>query len=143
MPIFGIDKKKSRSKKYKRLGYHMVANSDIVDLDNSPELVKCSGCEKNVSKQNNKEDENGFCLIYINNQKSRIIKKRVEKQFLKPYESLRNIIKKNEIIREYVEYDINDEFYNWRIDLIDKLIETDENFIKFLKNSLIEEEKRV
>ncbi|UZO26742.1 uncharacterized protein OCT59_018956 [Rhizophagus irregularis] len=121
----------------------MVANSDIVDLDNSPELVKCSGCEKNVSKQNNKEDENGFCLIYINNQKSRIIKKRVEKQFLKPYESLRNIIKKNEIIREYVEYDINDEFYNWRIDLIDKLIETDENFIKFLKNSLIEEEKRV
>ncbi|PKK62616.1 hypothetical protein RhiirC2_790109 [Rhizophagus irregularis] len=44
---------------------------------------------------------------------------------------------------EYVEYDINDEFYNWRIDLIDKLIETDENFIKFLKNSLIEEEKRV
>ncbi|CAG8773196.1 7759_t:CDS:2, partial [Rhizophagus irregularis] len=41
---------------------------------------------------------------------------------------------KNEIIREYVEYDINDEFYNWRIDLIDKLIETDENFIKFLKN---------
>jgi hypothetical protein len=42
-----------------------------------------------------------------------------------------------------VEYDINDEFYNWRIDLIDKLIETDENFIKFLKNSLIEEEKRV
>ncbi|GBC34182.2 hypothetical protein GLOIN_2v1777478 [Rhizophagus irregularis DAOM 181602=DAOM 197198] len=125
-----------------KIGYHMVANSDIVDLDNSPELVKCSGCEKNVSKQNNKEDENGFCLIYINNQKSRIIKKRVEKQFLKPYESLRNIIKKNEIIREYVEYDINDEFYNWRIDLIDKLIETDENFIKFLKNSLIEEEKR-
>ncbi|PKC00469.1 hypothetical protein RhiirA5_428137 [Rhizophagus irregularis] len=127
-----------------KIGYHMVANSDIVDLDNSPELVKCSGCEKNVSKKNNKEDENGFCLIYINNQKSRIIKKRVEKQFLKPYESLRNIIKKNEIIREYVEYDINDEFYNWRIDLIDKLIETtDENFIKFLKNSLIEEEKRV
>ncbi|PKY36018.1 hypothetical protein RhiirB3_457807 [Rhizophagus irregularis] len=87
----------------------------IVDLDNSPELVKCSGCEKNSRKT-----------------------------ILKPYESLRNIIKKNEIIREYVEYDINDEFYNWRIDLIDKLIETtDENFIKFLKNSLIEEEKRV
>lgn len=41
-----------------------------------------------------------------------------------------------------MEYDINDEFYNWRIDLIDKLIETDENFIKFLKNSLIEEEKK-
>lgn len=40
-----------------------------------------------------------------------------------------------------MEYDINDEFYNWRIDLIDKLIETDENFIKFLKNSLIEEKK--
>lgn len=80
MPIFGINKKKSRSKKYKRLGYHMVVNNDIVDLDNSPELVKCSGCEKNVSKKNNK-DENDFCLIYINNQKSRIIKKRVERQF--------------------------------------------------------------
>ncbi|PKY60418.1 hypothetical protein RhiirA4_484102 [Rhizophagus irregularis] len=76
-----------------KIGYHMVVNNDIVDLDNSPELVKCSGCEKNVT-------------------------------------------------REYVEYDINDEFYNWRIDLIDKLIETDENFIKFLKNSLIEEEKK-
>ncbi|CAB4418743.1 unnamed protein product [Rhizophagus irregularis] len=49
MPIFGIDKKKSRNKKFKRIGYHMVFNSEILDLDNSSELVKCRGCEKNNS----------------------------------------------------------------------------------------------
>ncbi|RGB36593.1 hypothetical protein C1646_666821 [Rhizophagus diaphanus] len=42
-PIFGMDKKKSRSKNFKRIGYHMKIKDEEggVDIDNSPELVRC------------------------------------------------------------------------------------------------------
>ena len=138
IPIFGIDRKKSKSKKFKRLGYHMIINNKMVDLDNSPELVKCKECFLNVSK---KGEEGEYCLIYLNNQESRIIKKRAEGLVYKPYESLRNIMNKNEIVKRNMRQELKDELYNQRIDLLDKLIETDENFINFLKYSLMEEER--
>lgn len=120
-PIFGMDKKKSRSKNLKRIGYHMKIKDEGggVDIDNSPELVRCKGYDKNIKKKF-KEGEEKFCLIYLNNQDSRIIRKRAEGQVIKPYESLRNIMSKNDIVKKYTNEKIQDEFFNWRIDLIDK-----------------------
>ncbi|EXX77164.1 hypothetical protein RirG_026340 [Rhizophagus irregularis DAOM 197198w] len=51
IPIFGEDKKKSQSKNYKRLGLHLVPRKDVIDMDNSPFLIKCEGCERNVGKK--------------------------------------------------------------------------------------------
>lgn len=76
----------------------MRVNNNQWDMDNSPELVKCNGCELNISKNSQNKNE---CFIYMNNQESRIIKKRCENQMLKPYETLRNIINKNNIIKEF------------------------------------------
>src|SRR5256886_9661630 len=59
--IFCIDKKKSRSKEHKRIGIHMIMKD--FDLENSPTLEKCKGCEKNVARKNKNKEE---CMININ-----------------------------------------------------------------------------
>ncbi|PKY55190.1 hypothetical protein RhiirA4_474503 [Rhizophagus irregularis] len=47
--------------------------------ENSPRLVKCEGCERNIGKKIDKEFKNKECLIYIENEESGIIKKRIRK----------------------------------------------------------------
>jgi hypothetical protein len=120
-----------------RIGLHLLIEDKkhMVDEDESPFLIKCKGCEKNISKNKDKEE----CLIYIeNNQESRIIKRRKEEDLIKPYETLRNIRNKNNLVKMNNKEEEKDEEYNFIIDLIDKLISGDEEFIVLIKNSIIE-----
>jgi hypothetical protein len=126
--LFCIDKKKSQSKKFKRIEYHLIPKSERGNLDDS-------GCERNIKKgKKEKNDE------YINNSWSRIIKKRKEGEFIKLYETLRNTISKNEIFIEMNKEEILDEEYNIRIELIDKLVEANEVIINSIKHNLWERE---
>ncbi|EXX73798.1 hypothetical protein GLOIN_2v1771092 [Rhizophagus irregularis DAOM 181602=DAOM 197198] len=135
-PIFSIDRKKSQSKKYKRIGIHLILVGDHYDLHNSPRLEECKGCYRNISKKKG----NNECLIYIENEISRKIDRRKEENDIKPYETLNNIIKKNEWLRSYTIEEKRDELYNKKIELIDKIIKTnEENFTKLIKNSIFEE----
>lgn len=85
--IFGMNKKKSQSKDFKRIKYHLIIKDTVNNLDESPCLIKCKGCEKNIQKKT----RNSICLIYLNNQDSRIIKQRMEDNYInlmKRYETL-------------------------------------------------------
>ncbi|PKC01909.1 hypothetical protein RhiirA5_425994 [Rhizophagus irregularis] len=126
IPIFGEDKKKSQSKNYKRLGLHLVPRKDVIDMDNSPFLIKYEGCERNVGR---KEKDN-----------SRVIKRRLEGFNIKPYETLRNIIDKNKWVKNYSEEDKRDREFNFRIEMFDNLIKAENDFIEILKNSIYERE---
>lgn len=130
--IFGEDKKRSQSKKYRRIGIHLIINEEELDINNSPSLKKCEGCTKNISKKKETKE----CLIYLEGEFSRTIEKRNEEGVLKPYETLNNIIKKNEWIRKYNEEEKNNEKYNEKIGIIDSLIQSDDDFITILKNSI-------
>ncbi|RGB22980.1 hypothetical protein C1646_729439 [Rhizophagus diaphanus] len=59
-------------------------------MNNSPYLKKCKGCSLNIGKKNVVKE----CLIYLTNNKSRIIESRKKDNYIKPYETLNNIIKK-------------------------------------------------
>ncbi|GES91125.1 hypothetical protein GLOIN_2v1827388 [Rhizophagus clarus] len=144
--IFSENKKKSRSKKYKRIGVHLIPNShSINDKDNSPTLIACTGCNKNIKRIND-----GICHIYIENENSRVINNRKEDNKIKPYESLGDIKNRNEkiitknklkqspIIEEIEESKLANINYNKKIDEIDQMIEASENFIEELKNNIIE-----
>ncbi|GET00047.1 hypothetical protein GLOIN_2v1843317 [Rhizophagus clarus] len=150
--IFSENKKKSRSKKYKRIGVHLISNlTSINDADNSPTLIVCTGCNKNIKKIND-----GICQIYIENENSRIINNRKEDNKLKPYESFgdiknRNeklikdkIIKKRLIIEEEEESNIDNINFKGRvINQIDQMIEASENFIEEIKNNILEDTKEI
>uniref|UniRef100_U9UA15 Reverse transcriptase domain-containing protein n=2 Tax=Rhizophagus irregularis TaxID=588596 RepID=U9UA15_RHIID len=60
-PIFCEDKKKSQSKKCKRIGLHLELVNDKIDINNSPFLKKCKGCDRNIDtkKIKPKVDERG------------------------------------------------------------------------------------
>ncbi|PKC09158.1 hypothetical protein RhiirA5_375674 [Rhizophagus irregularis] len=60
-PIFCEDKKKSQSKKCKRIGLHLELVNDKIDINNSPFLKKCKGCDRNIDtkKIKPKVDESG------------------------------------------------------------------------------------
>ncbi|PKY55306.1 hypothetical protein RhiirA4_427411 [Rhizophagus irregularis] len=136
-PIFSIDKKRSQSKKYKRIGIHLIMIGDQYDLNNSPRLKECQGCDRNISK---KKGNNNECLIHIENEISRIVERRKEENDIKPYETLNNIIKKNEWLKSYTNEDKRNELYNRKLELIDKIIKTNENnFMDLIKNSIIED----
>ncbi|PKY55294.1 hypothetical protein RhiirA4_474639 [Rhizophagus irregularis] len=136
-PVFAEDKKGSKSKKYKRIGIHYTYKEDTIDWNNSPLLVMCKGCEKNISK---KKDNNQKCLIYIENKNSRIIKTRKEEGAIKPYETISNLIKKNECVKAINEDEKKNEEINRKIDQIDSLIKAENDFITIMKNSLAENE---
>lgn len=70
---------------------------------------------------------------------SRKIEKRNEEGEIKPYETLNNIIKKNEWIK-YNEEERRNEVYNEKIEIIDNLIQSSEEFIMLLKNSIFEKD---
>ncbi|PKY32299.1 hypothetical protein RhiirB3_450385 [Rhizophagus irregularis] len=89
-PIFSIDRKRSQSKKYKRIGIHLILVGDHYNLNNSPRLEECKGCYRDISRKKG----NNECLIYIENEISRKIDRRKEENDIKPYETLNNIIKK-------------------------------------------------
>ncbi|GBC36383.2 hypothetical protein GLOIN_2v1824527 [Rhizophagus irregularis DAOM 181602=DAOM 197198] len=136
-PIFSINKKKSQSKKYKKIGIHLELVGDSYDLNNSPQLKKCQGCYRNISKKKGSKE----CLIYIENEICRNLDRRKEEDYIKPYETLNNIIKKNEWLRTYTKEDKKDESFNNKIEIIDKIIKTNEkNFLDIIKNSIFEEE---
>ncbi|PKK61632.1 hypothetical protein RhiirC2_791518 [Rhizophagus irregularis] len=134
-PIFSEDKRRSQSKKYKRIGRHLVLTGEVYDLHNSPNLKACEGCDRNISKKKGTKE----CLIYIENEISRKIEKRKEDEFIKPYETLNNILKKNIWLRNYTKDEKNEEIYNKKIELIDNMIRADENFVELIKNSIFED----
>ncbi|CAB4403385.1 unnamed protein product [Rhizophagus irregularis] len=111
--IFAKDKKKSQSKRYRRIGYHMIIS-------------------------NEEEDDSPYLVIVKENEESRIVKKRNEERGINPYESMRNIKMKNEILKKYVIEDERDQNYNKRIEMINEMIKADQGFIDILKNSIIE-----
>ncbi|GES99155.1 hypothetical protein GLOIN_2v1478197 [Rhizophagus clarus] len=137
--IFGENKKKSKRKEYKRIGLHLITHPDsLIQYDDSPTLIKCKGCEKNIGKSKDQ------CLIYLENKhNSRIIKKRTEGGKIKPYETLRNIATKNEILRKYSEEEIENIAYNNKIETIDLIIKASEKVITNLKNNIIEKEFKI
>ncbi|PKB96285.1 hypothetical protein RhiirA5_435086 [Rhizophagus irregularis] len=132
--IFVEDRKKSFSKKYKRLGRHLIIIGNENDLNNSPNLIGCEGCHQNVSKKKG----NGECLIYIENEISRKIEKRNEKDFIRPYETLNNILTKNNWLRNTINEEKKDTLYNKKIEMIDNTIKASEEFINIIKNSIFE-----
>ncbi|PKC03282.1 hypothetical protein RhiirA5_423998 [Rhizophagus irregularis] len=85
------DKKRSQSKNHKRIGIYLELAGDQYDMNNSPYLKACEGCSRNISKKKGSKE----CLIYIDNEISRKIERCKEEEFIKPYETLNNIIKKN------------------------------------------------
>ncbi|PKC06509.1 hypothetical protein RhiirA5_419468 [Rhizophagus irregularis] len=97
--IFAKDKKKSQSKRYRRIGYHMIIS-------------------------NEEDDDSPYLVIVKENEESRIIKKRNEERGIKPYESMRNIKMKNEILID----DERDQNYNKRIEMINEMIKADQVF---------------
>lgn len=133
-PLFVEDRKKSFSKNYKRIGRHLVLKGDEYDLYNSPNLIPCEGCFRNISKKKEKKE----CLIYIKNDISRKIEKRKENEFIKPYETLNNILKKNTWLRNHMEEEKTNMFYNKRIEIIDNMIKASDEFINIIKNSIFE-----
>ncbi|GET52464.1 hypothetical protein GLOIN_2v1773564 [Rhizophagus irregularis DAOM 181602=DAOM 197198] len=63
------------------------------------------------------------CLIYLNNSESRIIKKMTVRQDVKPYETLGNIWKKNDVLVTCTQHEKRDVEYDLRIDMIEKIVE--------------------
>ncbi|PKY51900.1 hypothetical protein RhiirA4_424850 [Rhizophagus irregularis] len=124
-PLFVEDRKKSFSKHYKRIGRHLIMDGDEYDLHNSPNLIPCEGCFRNIGKKKEKKE----CLIYINNDFSRKIEKRKENEFIKPYETLNNILKKNTWLRNQMEEERVDTAFNKRIEIIKK-IKKNNNILK-------------
>ncbi|PKC09568.1 hypothetical protein RhiirA5_415501 [Rhizophagus irregularis] len=70
--ISGEDKKRSQSKKYRRIGIHLIINEEELDINNSPSLKQCEGCTKNISKKKETKE----CLIYLEGEFSKTIEKR-------------------------------------------------------------------
>uniref|UniRef100_U9UDG4 Uncharacterized protein n=2 Tax=Rhizophagus irregularis TaxID=588596 RepID=U9UDG4_RHIID len=104
-------------------------------------LLYGEGCNRNIGKK----VESKECLIYIANEASRIIKKRNEEGRIKPYESMRNIKMKMNIMetderdkRKRQAYLINNRMYNNWNDLIEKgsdiLLGIDEKVRRCLEN---------
>ncbi|PKK67821.1 hypothetical protein RhiirC2_783026 [Rhizophagus irregularis] len=134
-PIFCEDKKKSKSQKHKRIGLHLQLLAEKIDLNNSPYLEKCEGCERNIGKKNNEKKE---CLIYLENNISRIIERRKENNYIKPYETLNNIIEKNNRVKNVIRMEQRDKIYNEKIEQIDNIIKSEDAFINIIKNSIFE-----
>ncbi|PKK62315.1 hypothetical protein RhiirC2_790546 [Rhizophagus irregularis] len=101
--------------------------------------LKCEGCNKNISKGKNKEDKKE-CLIYLANEESRLIKERKEGEFIKPYESMKDICFKNNLIKEYNREEELDKIYNEQIELVDNMVGGDKEIIEIIKNNIMEEE---
>uniref|UniRef100_U9U2G9 Uncharacterized protein n=1 Tax=Rhizophagus irregularis (strain DAOM 181602 / DAOM 197198 / MUCL 43194) TaxID=747089 RepID=U9U2G9_RHIID len=123
-PIFGEDKKRSQSKNHKRIGIHLELVGEEYDLNNSSYLKKCEGCSRNIK-----------------NEYSRKIERRKDDGLIKPYETLNNIIKKNNWLRKFTQEERRDEIYNERIGKIDSIIKADEEFIMLIKNSIFENDE--
>ncbi|PKY43933.1 hypothetical protein RhiirA4_458056 [Rhizophagus irregularis] len=133
-PIFAEDKKGSKSKNYKRIGIHYIFKEDSLDMNNSPLLTICEGCGRNISKKAGSK----ICLIYIENKNSRVIETRKEEGAIKPYETLNNLIKKNECVKLINEEEKLTEEFNERIEQVDNLIKAEDDFITLIKNSIFE-----
>lgn len=128
-PIFCEDKKKSQSKKHKKIGLHLELINDKIDINNSPFLRKCEGCFRNIRKKNR---ENKECLIYIEEEASRLIEKRKENNYIKLYEILNNIINKNNCVKKVIEIENRDENYSEKIEKIDNIIQSEKEFINII-----------
>ncbi|PKY53653.1 hypothetical protein RhiirA4_547753 [Rhizophagus irregularis] len=113
-PIFSEDKKRSQSKNHKRIGIHLELAGDQYDMNSLPYLKAYEGCSRNIKEE-----------------------------FIKPYETLNNIIKKNAWLRNYTQEEKRDEIYNNKIEKIDNIIKVDKNFINLIKNSILENEELI
>lgn len=69
-----------------------------------------------------------------------MIKRRNENEVVKPYETLRNIIEKNKSVTRLNELEEKDECFNNRIDLIDKVMKAEKEYVEFLKNNIFEKD---
>jgi hypothetical protein len=142
-PIFSKYKKKSNSKNFKHIGVHLIPST--TNNFDSPTLIACNGCNKNIKKKLNNKNE---CWIYIENKNSRHLdyrkKNSSEGKNIKPYETYTDIIEHNNLLN-LIQIDKNvitldeddiDIKYNEKIDVIDKYIEGDNKSIKNIKNLL-------
>ncbi|PKY27072.1 hypothetical protein RhiirB3_442641 [Rhizophagus irregularis] len=95
LKLFDEIKRNQEIKKFKRIGYHMVFNSEILDLDNSSELVKCRGCEKNNSlieeERKGARREEIFLIV-----ESLKLRNRMEENGKRSYEYILKILIRNE-----------------------------------------------
>ncbi|CAB4402629.1 unnamed protein product [Rhizophagus irregularis] len=102
--VFGKYKKKSKSKNFKKIGVHWIIEN-MSNMDDSPNLIKCSGYEKNISK-GSKAMQHNECWIYLdNNSGARVINYRKHKdaldvEVIKPHESIDNIIHNNKLEKD-------------------------------------------
>lgn len=74
-----------------------------------------------------------MCLKYFNNSVSRVIKKRAEGHVIKPFETLRNIRAKNDLVMNMSLEEKVDEVYNARIEAIDNLVVGNNEIIRYFK----------
>ncbi|POG78677.1 hypothetical protein GLOIN_2v1870465 [Rhizophagus irregularis DAOM 181602=DAOM 197198] len=86
-----------------------------------------------------------MCLKYFNNSVSRVIKKRAEGHVIKPFETLRNIRAKNDLVMNMSLEEKVDEVYNARIEAIDNLVveRDDLDCLERKKKYLIVEHKQI
>ncbi|PKK57777.1 hypothetical protein RhiirC2_797431 [Rhizophagus irregularis] len=124
--IIGKYKKKSTSKKFKKLGLHwIICNNNM--LEDSPELIKCKGCSLNVKKTSSSNE----CLIYLKTTATRVINYRTlntstNEKMIKPYETLEELKLKNDTLIMLNDIlDDNEHMINNNIDLVDRYIDAD------------------
>ncbi|PKK59994.1 hypothetical protein RhiirC2_793996 [Rhizophagus irregularis] len=124
--IIGKYKKKSTSKKFKKLGIHwIICNNNM--LEDSPELIKCKGCSLNVKKTSSTDE----CLIYLKTNATRVINYRTlntnaNNKMIKPYETLEELKLKNDTLIMLNDIlDDKEHMINNNIDLVDRYIDAD------------------
>lgn len=125
-------------KKFKIMGIHMIVKN-FDEKNNFPELINCKGCSKNIRLTCSKDQ----CFIYINNEVSRKVTTRKENEYVKPYETLENLIFKNNLLKDDVGDNEIDIIINDRIEAIDQFIDADKEVLNIIKNIIMIEEGMV
>ncbi|CAB4379553.1 unnamed protein product [Rhizophagus irregularis] len=127
--IYSIRSKKSRHHYYEEIGKHMIEYDKLQsnnDINNSPFLINCQGCEYNISR---KKNLNTGCFIYIEKDIASTLQGRWEKdrdglKYIKPYSSLQNIDKRNELMYNK-EKNNNDNIVNMIVDKENNMLRLD------------------
>ncbi|GES75085.1 hypothetical protein GLOIN_2v1771844 [Rhizophagus clarus] len=103
---FGVNRKKLRSKQYKRIGLHLIINPNNMQGDeDSPKLINCKGCEKNIDNKNERCLDNEYYreLIYIEEtikEKDLKIEIRMANKDLDYNDNIKKMIKNRKSIKE-------------------------------------------
>ncbi|RGB33054.1 hypothetical protein C1646_669662 [Rhizophagus diaphanus] len=135
--IFSIKQKKSKHKKYNKIGVHLIpdGNNNLdKEIFNSLFLTDCKGCAYNIGRKLNKDK----CFIHIKKELAITIKGRYEKsesgsKYFKPYMTSENIYLQNEqVVKNLV---IDDSSFNIEMNIdedLDSLIGFNLNWLEFI-----------